>query len=410
MDIEHPAPLFLAVDFYSGAGGTTRGLLDAGGYVIAGIDKDESCRKTYEHNNLNTTLDLRAARFLGLDMFPATGDYPDGQQGDVKEKLNQLIPHYRQLAPDAPLLFAICAPCQAFTRFVQRNLSEERSGGRDRDQNLLMQTLGFIKEFRPDMVLSENVISIKKGSYRDIWMNFQKELGGLGYAVGDDDVCASRFGIAQRRRRSILMALKDSDAGQRVPIPQEDPDEPQRSVKQAIGHLPPLQAGGSDPVVNGHACRDLHEINRQRLASVKPGESNKVLSDSPYGDISLPCHNRLSEKKEPGFSDVYTRMAPDRPAPTITTRFHSVSNGRFGHYDEEQVRGLSLREGALIQSFDEGYEFFASGMDKAAIMIGNAVPPKLSAYMATWLYGQWFSKQQKCTAGKLNPATDTDDG
>ena len=260
------------------------------------------------------------------------------------------------------------------------------------------------------MVLSENVASIKKGRYRDIWENFKDELKALGYAIGDEDVCASQFGIAQRRRRSILMALKDGDAGQRVRIPEDDPDEPRRSVKEVIGHLPPLQAGGSDPVISSHACRGLNETNQQRLSSVKPGESNKVLSDTPYGDISLPCHNRLNEKKEPGFSDVYTRMAPDRPAPTITTRFHSVSNGRFGHYDEEQVRGLSLREGALIQSFKEDYEFFANGMDKAAIMIGNAVPPKLSAYMANWLYEQWFSKQQEYAVASFNPATDAGGG
>ena len=70
------SPHFLAVDFFCGAGGTTRGLLDAGGYVIAGIDKDESCRETFERNNKNTTLDGNAPAFLPLDMFPASADYP----------------------------------------------------------------------------------------------------------------------------------------------------------------------------------------------------------------------------------------------------------------------------------------------------------------------------------------------
>ena len=388
-------PKFLAVDFYCGAGGTTRGLLDAGGYVIAGIDKDESCRKTYEYNNTNSTLDRAAAKFLGLDMFPVAEAHPDGQQAQVWEELNGLIPRYRQMAPSVPLMFAICAPCQSFTRFVQRNLSTGRREGRDRDQGLLTQTLAFIKEFQPEMVLSENVVSIKKGPYRDIWINFQNELWALGYAIGDGDVCASHFGIAQRRRRSILMAVKDGVAGWRVPVPKHDPNESQRSVREVVGHLPPLQAGETDPTVNGHTCRGLSETNRQRLMSVRPGESNKGLCNSPYGDLSLPCHRRLNEKEEPGFSDVYTRMAPDRPAPTITTRFHSISNGRFGHYDAEQVRGLSLREGALIQSFEENYEFFANGMDKVAIMVGNAVPPKLSAYMARWLYEQWLDKKER---------------
>ena len=335
-------------------------------------------------------------------MFPAAEAYPDGQQAQVWEELNELIPRYRQMAPGVPLMFAICAPCQSFTRFVQRNLSSGRSEGRDRDQSLLTQTLDFVREFEPEMVLSENVVSIKKGPYRDIWVNFQKELGTLGYAIGDGDVCASHFGIAQRRRRSILMAVKDGVAGWRVPVPEHNPNESQRSVKEVIGHLPALQAGGLDARVSGHVCRGLSETNQKRLMSVKPGDSNKGLSDTPYGDLSLPCHRRLNEKEEPGFSDVYTRMAPDRPAPTMTTRFHSVSNGRFGHYDKKQVRGLSLREGALIQSFREDYEFFANGMDKAAIMIGNAVPPRLASYMAIWLHEQWLDRRRKGVAANAD--------
>ena len=89
---------------------------------------------------------------------------------------------------------------------------------------------------------------------------------------------------------------------------------------------------------------------------------------------------------------MYTRIHPDRPAPTLTTRFHSVSNGRFGHYDDDQVRGLSLREGAALQSFRDDYEFYGDSMDAIARMIGNAVPPKLSAYMATLLLGFWADR------------------
>lgn len=111
-------PKFLAVDFYCGAGGTTRGLLDAGGCVIAGIDKDSSCHDTYVLNNPNEKLDGDDPAFLAFDMFPADEDYPSGQQHAVWDKLERLIPMYRNETPDIPLLFAICAPCQSFTKFV----------------------------------------------------------------------------------------------------------------------------------------------------------------------------------------------------------------------------------------------------------------------------------------------------
>ena len=386
-------PKFLAVDFYCGAGGTTRGLLDAGGYVIAGIDNDEHCQKTYELNNKNTTLDNAEPKFLALDMFPSSPDYPQGQQQRILNTLEKLIPHYRKAAPETPLLFAICAPCQSFTKFVQHSMTEERSKERRLAQDLLAQTVTFISKFEPEMIISENVASINRGQYKHIWNGFQEDLRELGYAVGSGRVCASNFGVPQRRRRSVIIAYKEHRGIQSAinpPVPHHNPDASQMSVTDAISHLPALQAGESAPEIPNHTCRNLIEINRQRLMSVKPGEPNFGFAESVFGDLSLPCHRRLADKDRRGFGDVYTRMHPDRPAPTITTRFHSISNGRFGHYDEQQVRGLSLREGAALQSFPDGYEFYGKGMDTNARMIGNAVPPKLSEYLAKWLFDLWY--------------------
>ena len=385
-------PEFLAVDFYCGAGGTTRGLLDAGGYVICGIDKDESNRATYQDNNRNTTLDELEPKFLALDMFPSCPDYPGGQQQEVWAELRDLIPRYRVFAHSAPLLFVICAPCQSFTRFIQRRMTADRAASRDRDLNLLSQTISFIREFLPEMVISENVASIKTGQYSHIWSDFEKELRNLGYAVGEDRVCATGFGIPQYRRRSVLLAIHDEardELALEVAVPNGDSNAPRLSAREAIDHLPVLEAGGRSNGVSNHVCQNLSELNRQRLMSVKPGESNWGFSETPFGDLSLSCHRRLVANGYKGFGDVYTRMDPDRPAPTLTTRFNSISNGRFGHYDQEQVRGLSLREGAALQSFDDDYKFQGESMDTIARMIGNAVPPKLSAYMAKWLLHLW---------------------
>ena len=392
------APRFLAIDFYCGAGGTTRGLLDVGGYVIAGIDKDERCRETYQHNNRNTTLDCYEPNFMALDMLPASDEHPGGQQDEVWNALKREIPRYRKKAPGIPLMFAICAPCQSFTKFVQRRMTTDRVEGRERDKSLLAQTIEFIEHFKPEMVLSENVAGIGRGQYRQIWEDFQADLRALGYVVGQRGVCASRFGIAQYRRRSILGAVKlkqVSDLHSELSVPERDTElEETVSVKEAIGNFPPLEAGGKGISIPNHVCRNLTEINRYRLMSVEPGEPNFNFENSRYGDLSLACHRRLTEKGTRGFGDVYTRMHPDRPSPTITTRFHSISNGRFGHYDKAQVRGMSLREGAALQSFSDDYEFYGEGMDTIATMIGNAVPPKLSAYMAGWLYEVWADNKE----------------
>ena len=383
-------PEFLAVDFYCGAGGTTRGLLDAGGYVICGIDKDEVNRDTYLRNNQNVHLDEIEPRFLALDMFQKTDDYPEGQQEEVRDELRTLIPQYRAMAQGLPLMFVICAPCQSFTRFVQRKMTPERIEGRKRDLDLLSQTVDFIKEFEPEMVISENVSNIRKGSHQKIWNDFEKELQNLEYVVDEDLVCASNFGVPQMRRRSVLLAIRAKEvqtSGTKLSVPRCNPDTSRIPVRDAIGHFPILKAGQRDDEIPNHACRNLSEKNQQRLMSVEPGEPNFGFSDTPFGNISLGCHRRLADKGQKGFGDVYTRIRPERPSPTITTRFHSISNGRFGHY--EQVRGLSLREGASLQSFGDDYEFYSKNMDSIAKMIGNAVPPRLSAFMASWLVDKW---------------------
>ena len=168
-------PRFLAVDFYCGAGGTTRGLLDSGGYIIAGIDNDERCLDTYQRNNRNTTLDCSIPAFLPFDMLPSLPDYLEGQQHLVWKELRNLIPLYRKMAPGVPLMFAICAPCQSFTKFIQRRMTDDRSTGRVRERSLLHQTVDFIQEFQPEMLLSENVATLRQGQYKSIWHDFEKK-------------------------------------------------------------------------------------------------------------------------------------------------------------------------------------------------------------------------------------------
>ncbi|MEG9862243.1 MAG: DNA cytosine methyltransferase [Parvularculales bacterium] len=389
-------PSFLAVDFFCGAGGTTRGLIDAGGYVIAGIDKDAQCERTYVENNANNTIDYSPPRFLERDIFPANRKYPEGQQRYLFKELENLIPFYRSQAKNTPLLFAICAPCQPFTKLSKKELSKERKEGRNRDRKLLSEAAKFVKYFQPELVLSENVAGIKDPRYGGVWDKFRQILEDIGYVTGSKVVCTSKFGIPQYRKRSILMAAhKDQVKGERLAnalesellVPEADPDTLPVSVREAISHLPPIEAGENHLNVPNHQARALSELNLKRLSCAKPGETNIYMENTKFGDLSLDCHRRANSRSNSRcFSDVYTRMHPDRPSPTITTKCNSISNGRYGHFDETQLRGISLREAATLQSFPDNYIFYPterSGI--VARMIGNAVPPKLASFFAKYL-------------------------
>ena len=68
-------------------------------------------------------------------------------------------------------------------------------------------------------------------------------------------------------------------------------------------------------------------------------------------------------------------MSWDDVSPTITARFDSFTRGKFGHPD--QPRSISLREGALLQTFPVDFMFTGNKVDIAR-QIGNAVPPVLA--------------------------------
>ena len=93
----------------------------------------------------------------------------------------------------------------------------------------------------------------------------------------------------------------------------------------------------------------------------------------------LNGHRKKWKLSKNSFASVYGRLEWDKPSSTITTQFPGYGNGRFGH--PEQDRALSLREGAILQSFPRDYEFIEDtsqlSTQKIAMQIGNAVPPKL---------------------------------
>ena len=383
-------PRFGAVDFFCGAGGTTRGLIDAGAYVIAGVDNDLRCESTYISNNKNTRGDKAFPLFLAEDVFA-------GSEGvsDLDVHLSAVVDGFRSSYPSTPLLVAITAPCQPFTKIAKKEMTELRRTNRERDKNLLLESLRFVELLKPELVFAENVQGITHEKYGGVWAEFVAALEKFDYVTGFRVVCASDFGLPQFRKRTILLAVKRSLVaperladllGSRIIVPQRNAKASRITVKEAIGHFPPIGPGEAHPTIPNHRTRGLSSINQERLKAVAPGESN-VAMNSDGSRLAVPCHTKLNGRMGSAcFTDVYTRMHPDRPSPTITTKCHSISNGRFGHYDINQIRGISLREAATLQGFPETYQFFPlNQLEPASRMIGNAVPPPLAEYFANYL-------------------------
>jgi DNA (cytosine-5)-methyltransferase 1 len=139
---------------------------------------------------------------------------------------------------------------------------------------------------------------------------------------------------------------------------------PFKTVRDAISHFPAIAAGSAHPLIKNHVAASITSINLNRLKNT-PINGGDRRSWPP--NLYLECH----KKDYNGHTDVYGRMYWDRPAPALTARCHSISNGRYGHPCQD--RAISLREAAALQSFPDRYTFFGSNKH-VAMQIGNAVP------------------------------------
>lgn len=329
-----------AIDFFSGAGGLTHGLKAAGIQVVAGIDNDGTCKETFELNN-------KGAVFIEKDI---TKYSPSELERELKIRRN-----------DDSMIFAGCAPCQ-FWSIIRT--SKEKS---KKTKDLILDFQRFIEYFRPGFVIVENVpgISSKKESPMG---RFISTLEGLGYNVAHDVTDMSLYGVPQKRRRFTLLASRVS------PISLPKPAGKKITVRDVIGGkngFPRLAAGTKDKTDFLHTAAHLSSKNfeRVRMTPRDGGDRSAWQGKKKY---QLDCY-ASSEKK---FYDTYGRMWWDRPSPTITTKFFSVSNGRFAHPEED--RAISLREGATLQTFPKDYKFVGNSLASIAKMIGNAVPPEFA--------------------------------
>jgi DNA (cytosine-5)-methyltransferase 1 len=329
-----------AVDLFCGAGGLTHGLLRAGICVEAGIDVDPSTEHAYSVNNAG-------ARFLKWDL--------DRKNSPSITKL---------FARNKHRLLAGCAPCQPFSK-----LTNGIEGHRSWD--LLDNFARFVESIAPELVTMENVPELARRG-REVFERFVRTLTRNGYFVDWEIVNCSDYGAPQSRKRLVLLA---SRLGQiRVPEGRYKTSAAWRTVRQAIGSLPPVTVGTKHPDDPIHAAALLSPLNQRRLRATPHDGGTK--DDWPR-HLVLDCHRRKTGSR---YHSIYGRMWWDRPAPTMTTLCNGIGNGRFGH--PEQDRAITLREAALLQTFPLRYDFWPRGekLNSKAIarMIGNAVPPELA--------------------------------
>ena len=366
----------VALDLFCGCGGISAGLRKAGFRILAGADVEKHYIQTYRVN-------FPEAESLEVDLASMNPE-------DLMQVLN-----FKQGELD---LLAGGPPCQGFSKNVPRS---QRTF--DLKNNLLIYTfLDYCHHLRPKTILMENVAEMKNGFDQTYTEQITDHLHKLGYNVKHSVLNAADFGVPQRRRRAFFLAAADG-ATLDFPFPTHR-QRPTRnvtselferdehiSVWDAIGDLPSIEHGsGEEPCdyrstpisefqrrirnasgsVMNHVARKLEKTQFERLANLKPGQGHK----------DLPRHLQVKS----GYSGAYGRLTKEMIAPTITRWVFHPGSGRFGH--PVDLRTITMRETARLQSFDDSFVFVGSYVQQAG-QLGNAVPPLLVEKIAESLPG-----------------------
>jgi len=333
--------LIKVFDFFSGCGGTSKGFKDAGFEIICALDNDPEAAATYKQNFPKTT-------FINDDI--------------TKVNTSQIQTFINSCNKD-PILFCGCAPCQPF--------SKQKTKKKNHDERifLLNEFKRFVEKYSPDYIFIENVPGIQQLLKKDgPFENFLILLKKLRYFFDYSVVTSQSFGIPQRRKRLVLVASLLGEI--KLPKPICDPAQGLNNystVREWIGDLPVIEAGTEHLDIPNHRAAKLSIKNIERIKATPEGGSR--LSWPKH--LWLRCH--LNGYK--GHTDVYGRMKWDEPATGLTTRCISLSNGRFGH--PEQNRAISVREAACLQTFPLDF-VFKGNLNSMARQVGNAVPVKLA--------------------------------
>jgi DNA (cytosine-5)-methyltransferase 1 len=330
---------YSSVDLFSGVGGLTEGMYQAGFDTKVAIEIESDAVLAYKLNHKKTVV-------IQKDICLITAK-------EIIEKLKGQQLH----------LLAGCPPCQGFSSIRRHN---KKASIRDSRNKLVLEYLRLVKELKPLTIMMENVPGLKDYF---LFKKVVKELNILGYNPKVAIVNVKEYGVPQRRKRLVMVGSLLGD------LQIEKNINERSTVRKAIGNLTPI--GKTNDAVHKIVAAHTSKIMERIRLTPKDGGSWKDLPKK----YKLECH----KKDNVGFNDIYGRLRWDDYSTTITGGCLNPSKGRFLHPKEN--RCISAREAALLQSFPIDYKF-PTNITKTslALLIGNALPPKFSYYQSKNIY------------------------
>ncbi|MEF2549420.1 DNA cytosine methyltransferase [Aurantimonas sp. E1-2-R+4] len=352
------SPPFVGLDLFAGAGGFSLGAIEAGFEIRAAVEHFRHAVSTYRQCIRNAS----------------------GRKVEVFDKdILELNPH--DVMDEAGLTEGDCdlllggPPCQGFSSHRLRG-----AGVNDPRNALLLRYFAFVRAVNPRMFLLENVPGLLQPKHADYLKKFLDAARDQNYVVlGPVVVNACDYGVPQNRKRVFIVGYDPK----RVRFDAEWPPRPSHGDPAKPGPFGPLLQWrtASDAFQGQSPQNDVNDIHMMHGAAlVETFKSTPSNGGSRHqSNRVLPCH-----EKHDGHADVYGRIDPLRPSPTMTTACINPSKGRFVHPTEHH--GITARQAARLQTFPDDF-IFEGGLMAAGVQIGNAVPVLLARALCEHLLG-----------------------
>ena len=369
------------VDLFCGAGGLSVGFEAAGFTPVFALDNDSAAIETYKFNHpYCKTVCSDIEQIRAADIFEAAG------------------------TKHIPLI--VGGPnCQGVSLRGKRDPNDPKN-------KMFMHFHRIIEEVQPDWFVMENVPGLLHKHNRELAADIFKAFEDIGYKCGADVLLAADYGVPQLRYRLFLIGNR---LGAPISFPAPTHSCPFEklgltantdvkgrkkkphwvTVSDAISDLPKIPNGGGDELVRelfkarrsesqfvkwcrkaevdlkNHKCHKTNDYNINLIQHIPQGKNWKSIPP----DIRPPRFQRVALKDH---TTTYGRLSWNMPARTITCYFNNITCGAFTHPDQQ--RGISVREGARLQSFPDSFQFFGP-LARQYRQVGNAVPCLLAAHV-----------------------------
>ncbi|MGL5715694.1 DNA cytosine methyltransferase [Cetobacterium sp.] len=341
---------YKVLDMFCGAGGLSKGFIDAGYEVVLGVDFDEAALETFKANHGD-------AKALKLNLF---------NDNEMELLIEEAKKNKIDILVGGP-------PCQGFSLAGNRNEKDDRN-------KLYERMVELAKKIKPNVVVLENVpgmITLYGGKAKErILEDFKK----LGYRMTYKILYAPEYGVPQIRKRVFFVGLLNCDSVFEYPEPLYSNENEFIGCKEAIGDLPTLEnlcmkniknyeidsftdyqkkMREKSNVIYNHIPTKHTEKVINLISLVPEGENYKSLPKELVGDNT--------------FSEYLTRYHSEKPSKTIDT-------GHRVHFHYKWNRIPTVRENARLQSFPDDFIFYGNKTQQYR-QVGNAVPPLLGYHL-----------------------------